>query len=366
MNEMGVDEELRLAVVECANRMRFPDFSEESFAHDVRADVSFEGSEASTGQNARKGGFIRGLTDCQKQPKTLFDRLGGSIAFPAQGFAVFVPSSLRKGSSLASITFPPLIPLTSIFLLAATLTFAAAVVQALLALRSGRWKQDNTQILLMAIGFVLQTAFLYHRGQEVGQCPMKSLPDILVFIGWSVVLLYFLVGSGFRLSLLGVFTAPLVTVVQGLALLQGFNPYAVKGKINALVELHAAMALIAYAAFALGCITGIMYLVQERLLKQHRIGGLFYQLPPIQGLAKAIQRLVSLGLVLLSVALAISFALHTPVSNPKLVFSWIVWGLYAVIAFFMWRHVTSPRRTAWLAVVGFVLPFISLWIVTHA
>ena len=73
-----------------------------------------------------------------------------------------------------------------------------------------------------------------------------------------------------------------------------------------------------------------------------------------------------LGLVLLSAALAISFALHTPVSNPKLVFSWIVWGLYAVIAFLMWRHVTSPRRTAWLAVVGFVLPFISLWIVTHA
>lgn len=257
-------------------------------------------------------------------------------------------------------------PLTSILLFAATLAFAAAVVQALAALKSGHWKQGKAQLLLMAAGFALQTAFLYFRGQEVGQCPMKSLADILVFIGWSVVLLYFLVGSGFRLSLLGLFTAPLVTILQGIAFAQGFKPYAVKGKINALVELHAAVALIAYAAFALACITGVMYLVQERLLKQHRIGGLFYQLPPIQGLAKAIQRLVRLGLVLLSAALAISFALHTPVSNPKLVFSWIVWGLYAVIAFLMWRHVTSPRRTAWLAVVGFVLPFISLWIVTHA
>ncbi len=257
-------------------------------------------------------------------------------------------------------------PLTSILLLAATLAFAAAVVQALRALKSGRWKQGNVQLLPVAAGFALQTAFLYYRGQEVGQCPMKSLADILVFIGWSVVLLYFLVGSGFRLSLLGVFTAPLVTIMQSIALVQGFQPYAVKGKINALVELHAAVALIAYAAFALACITGVMYLVQERLLKLHRIGGLFYQLPPIQGLAKAIQRLVGLGLVLLSAALGISFALHTPVSNPKLVFSWIVWALYAVISFLMWRHVTSPRRTAWLAVVGFVLPFISLWIVTHA
>ncbi|MBE7494540.1 MAG: cytochrome c biogenesis protein CcsA [Verrucomicrobiaceae bacterium] len=257
-------------------------------------------------------------------------------------------------------------PLTSILLLAATLAFAAAVVQALLAIKSGAWRQAKAQVVLMALGFGLQTAFLYHRGQEVGQCPMKSVADILVFIGWSVVLLYFLVGSGFRLSLLGLFTAPLVTVMQGIALAQGFGPYAIKGKINALVELHAAVALIAYAAFALGCITGVMYLVQERMLKQHRIHALFYQLPPIQGLAKAIQRLVGLGLVLLSAALGISFALHTPVSNPKLVFSWIVWGLYAVISFLMWRHVTSPRRTAWLAVLGFVLPFISLWIVTHA
>jgi ABC-type uncharacterized transport system permease subunit len=251
-------------------------------------------------------------------------------------------------------------------LAAATLVFLGAVAQALLALKSGAWKHGRAQFMLMALGFMLQTVFIYFRGNEVGQCPMKSLPDILVFIAWSIVLLYFLVGPAFRLSLLGVFTAPLVTILQALAWLKGFGPYPPKAQINALVELHAAIALIAYAAFALACITGVMYLVQERMLKRHQIGGLFYQLPPIQGLAKAIQRLVRLGLLLLSIALAISFALHTPVSQPHLVFSWIVWGLYAAISILMWKHFTSPRKTAWLAVIGFILPFISLWIVTHA
>jgi hypothetical protein len=37
MDEMRVDEELRLAIGERADRMRFPDFGEESFAHDMRA-----------------------------------------------------------------------------------------------------------------------------------------------------------------------------------------------------------------------------------------------------------------------------------------------------------------------------------------
>jgi len=251
-------------------------------------------------------------------------------------------------------------------LLAATLTFVGAVVQALMALKAGAWRQGRMQLVLMALGFALQTGFIYVRGQEVGQCPMKSVSDILVFIAWSIVLLYFLVGSAFRLSLLGVFTSPLVSGMQMMALVGGFAPYKPKGEINALVELHAAVALIAYAAFALACITGVMYLVQERMLKRHQIGGLFYQLPPIQGLALAIQRLIRLGLLLLSVALGIAFALNTPVSNPKIIFSWVVWALYALITVLMWRHFTSPRRTAWLAVIGFILPFISLWIVTHA
>jgi hypothetical protein len=38
--------------------------------------------------------------------------------------------------------------------------------------------------------------------------------------------------------------------------------------------------------------------------------------------------------------------------------------LYAVIGLIMWRHVLSPRQTAWLAALGFVIPFISLWLVT--
>ncbi|WP_395737997.1 cytochrome c biogenesis protein CcsA [Prosthecobacter sp.] len=258
-------------------------------------------------------------------------------------------------------------PTSQQLLLAATIVFVAAIVQALLALRAGAWKQARAQFVLIALGFVLQTGFIFLRGEEVRQCPLRSLPDILVFIAWSIVLLYFLVGSGFRLSLLGVFTAPLVTLMQGMAFINGFAPYPPKGPINALVELHIALALISYAAFALACITGVMYLVQERMLKRHHIGGLFYQLPPIHGLAQAIQRLVHLGLLLLSIALGISLALHLPMTKTgHVVFAWIVWGLYAVCAFLMWKHFTSPRRTAWLAVIGFILPFISLWIVTHA
>jgi ABC-type uncharacterized transport system permease subunit len=107
-----------------------------------------------------------------------------------------------------------------------------------------------------------------------------------------------------------------------------------------------------------------MYLLQERLLKKHRISGLFYQLPPIRELGSAIQRLVTLGLGLLTIGLAISIAMRQPVSHPKVIFACGVWGLYAVIRFLMWRHLMSPRQIAWLAVAAFAVPFVSLWLVT--
>ena len=74
-------------------------------------------------------------------------------------------------------------------------------------------------------------------------------------------------------------------------------------------------------------------------------------------------RLAGLGLVLLTASLCLSLALRQPVSSPKIIFAWAVWILYGVMSVVMWRHMLSPRQTAWLAVVGFIVPFVSLWLV---
>jgi ABC-type uncharacterized transport system permease subunit len=259
-------------------------------------------------------------------------------------------------------------PSPLILLFFSTLVFIGGVAPAIKALRTGHFRKKSWQWIPMLVGFGLLTASIYLRGQEVRQCPMKSLPDVLVFVSWSIVLLYFLVGPSFHVSLLGIFTAPLVAALQVIAIvLPGdFPPYPAR-HVDPWVELHIAISLIAYAAFALACITGVMYLLQERLIKRHQIGTLFYQLPPIQGLAKVIVRLVWLGVLLLTVGVAVSLRINIPVGNSKLIFAWGVWGLYLIIGLIMWRQSLSPRQVAWLASVGFVIPFISLWLVTtHA
>jgi HemX protein len=248
-----------------------------------------------------------------------------------------------------------------------TVAFMAALVQAVVALKLGRWQQSRWNVLLMALGLAGQTAFLVLRGELHGRCPLTNVFEVFIFIGWSLVLFYFLVGAAYRLSLLGLFTSPLVALLQGMALLWQTSvlPSPARSGTNAWMETHAAVSLMAYAAFALACVTGVMFLVEERLLKRHRIATLFYQLPPIHELGKVISRMIWLGVLLLSIGLAASFKLQLP-SSPKLVMAWIVWVLYLGIAILLRWHVLTARKSAWLAVLGFAVPFASVWIVTKA
>ena len=251
-----------------------------------------------------------------------------------------------------------------LLLLLATLAFLGSVFHAMLAIRRGQWQESRWHLVPMAVGFLLQSAFLYLRGQAHGRCPLTNQFEVFIFIGWSIVLLYFLVGTPFRLSLLGVFTAPLLTILQTIAMLSpldtGVEPTT---HVNPWRELHATVALVGYAAFALACITGIMFLLQDRMLKKHRITALFHQLPPIHHLAQAIKRMIIVGLVLLTIGHAASFKIGAPSPGLLHLMSWGVWTLYLVIVVLMQRHTITARQTAWLAVIGFSFPFFSLWLI---
>src|SRR5438105_9228497 len=105
-----------------------------------------------------------------------------------------------------------------------------------------------------------------------------------------------LVGPAYRLSLMGAFTAPLVVLLQGFALIAPIDiRHPVKLPANPWLEFHASISIIAYGAFALACIAGVMYLVQERQLKTRQLHSIFYHLPPLTDLFAAITRLLWLG-----------------------------------------------------------------------
>jgi HemX protein len=250
-----------------------------------------------------------------------------------------------------------------ILLFISTFCFLLAPAITLAFLKAGRAHPRLLNRSAIAAGLLFQTIFLVQRGVAIGHCPLTNLFEVLIFLSWSITLFYFLIGHGYRISLLGSFTGPLVAAIQLTALLavtdtphSPFQPHPVW------VEWHAALCIMAYAAFALAGVAGVMFLAQEHRLKTRRLGTGFYEMPPITALATVNVRLIWVGAALLTVGLVSARALNPQVA-PKI---WI-WGgsLWLVYLLLPLTRRWGPRRLALLSAVAFVISVVALCLVGH-
>ena len=250
-------------------------------------------------------------------------------------------------------------------LIASTVCFLAAVLHTVMELRTKVFRPLRFNFFAIGLGFIFQTAFLSVRGHELGRCPITNLFEVFVFLAWSVALIYILVGPAYRLSLMGAFTAPLVLLLQGFALVASIDVrHAVQVPANSWLEFHASISLVAYGAFALACIAGVMYLLQERQLKTHQLHSVFYHLPPLTNLFAAITRLLWWGFALYTLGIVSGFFTGHPLPRTQIVAAIAVWLLYASIL--QARHLKwlAPRRVAALCIIGFSAALALLWGIT--
>ena len=247
-------------------------------------------------------------------------------------------------------------------LLGSTLCFLVAVAHTLTTLREGVFHPRRFNFFAIALGFVLQSAFLYVRGHALGRCPITNLFEVFIFLAWSVALIYLAIGPAYRLSLMGAFTAPLVLLIQAFALLAPIDVrHPVRLNVNPWLEFHASMSMIAYGAFALAGVAGVMYLVQERQLKTHQLHSIFYHLPPLTNLFSALTRLLWLGFALYTAGLVSGFFTGEPLPRVKMICAFAVWIFYGAILQGRHLHRLAPKRIAALCILAFSAAVSVLW-----
>lgn len=230
------------------------------------------------------------------------------------------------------------------------------------------WKGKKSRVTfaLMSATFIAECAFLYMRGEERGKCPLGDWGEILLFIAWSLNLFYLLIGSTYRVSLLGFFSTPFVMILSAVALVPGvLEPDVVRMDselIDPWGELHAALAVLSYGALALAMVAAVMFLALDKKLKGKDLrGGLFQSLPPVFELTTLSRRLLWLGLTILSGGIFSSFLMEDFASHASHLWAAIgVWLAYCI--FLLWAHFKgmTPRAFAQLCCLlffGSLIPF---------
>jgi ABC-type uncharacterized transport system permease subunit len=243
------------------------------------------------------------------------------------------------------------------FLILSTLFATIAAVWGMVSVHRGN--RSRWTVSWMVAVMICQVAFLSLRGQQRAACPLADLGEILAFLSWSLTLFYLLVGTAYRISLLGVFTAPVVMVFQGFALLPGVlqsNPARIAGG-NPWHETHSATSVLGYGALALASVAGVMFLVLDKQLKeQHLKSGLFRNLPPVRELLISLERLLWLGGGLLTIGITAGFLMpHDQAALGHLIAALSVWTGYAVLLGVKSVRGLTGRRLSLLTVALFIL-----------
>jgi cytochrome c-type biogenesis protein CcsB len=242
---------------------------------------------------------------------------------------------------------------TLIYLVAAILYLVAMVGKRQQAGRIGRW--------MLLAGVILHTTCFGLRHSTSGGPPVTSLHESLAFFAWCLVLLFLLLDLRFHLSVMGAFAAPLAFLLM---VASALSPNVVV-QLNPVLQswlfpVHIVFAFLGNAAFALSFGAGVMYLVQNRMLKSKRFTGIYQLLPSLDVLDKVNYTCLSIGFPLMTLGIITgAFWANTAWGSywswdPKETWALITWFLYAAL---MHGRLTSGwrgRRAAIFSIIAFM------------
>lgn len=242
---------------------------------------------------------------------------------------------------------------TLIYLIASIFYMISMIGKRPRAGRIGRW------ILLVGI-IVHATSFGVHHS-EMGGTPVTSLHESLAFFAWCLVLLFLLLDLRFHLSVMGAFAAPSAFLLMIASALSPDIVVQIDPVLKSwLFPVHIIFAFLGNAAFALAFGAGVMYLLQNRMLKSKRFTGIYQLLPSLDTLDKVNYTCLSVGFPLMTLGI-ISGAFWANTAwgsywswDPKETWALLTWLLYAVLLHGRLSVGWRGRRAAIFSIVAFV------------
>ena len=211
---------------------------------------------------------------------------------------------------------------------------------------------------LQIAGFALHTAALVCRGVGAGRLPLTNQYEFATAFAWGLCLVSLIFILKFKFTILGAFAAPITFLIIGYAALQSKEIRALMPALQSnWLGFHVSTAIIAYGAFGVSCVLGVIFLLRDRMKQS---GFLDQHIPSREKLDMLSYRSVSLGLLFLTFTI-ITGAIWAERAwgsywswDPKETWSLVTWLVYATYLHLRIRRGWQGKAAAIFAVAGFV------------
>jgi ABC-type uncharacterized transport system permease subunit len=174
----------------------------------------------------------------------------------------------------------------------------------------------------------------------------------------------------YRSSSLALYTISITTLFQAFALFSPASSPAVEQWLHSSwLGFHAALSVMAYAAFCLSAVMAVMFLLKDRQLKNHHLTAGTMTFPAVTNLELWMTRGVFVGFFLFTGGLLTGFLWfqNLPIAQRhhdfKVCWAMTVWAAYFALILAHRFHWLRQRIAAWLYIALTSLTLLSFWII---
>jgi ABC-type uncharacterized transport system permease subunit len=258
-----------------------------------------------------------------------------------------------------------------IWLRVAAALYSLGLLHAILTLVRRREQLFRVALGAFGLGSVFHFVSIVEEGIVSNRCPITNFYETLSMCAFLLVVLYLFAHWRFKLESLSVFVFPLVFVAALVATMG--NPVSAWSSPvvrNTWLTVHIVLVLLGLAALLLAAIASLVYLFQERELKRKKPRKSYYRLPALGTLDEVISQAMAVGFVLITLAVIAGstwgfIELKAGwLADPKIVISFITWGVYMALVFLRTVAGWRGRKAAIMTVT--VSVFAALTWAAHA
>lgn len=207
------------------------------------------------------------------------------------------------------------------------------------------------------VGAVLHTVSIVEEAMYTGHFPANNFYESVSLCALLIALLFLFVYWRYNFESLSVFLFPLVFVMTLVGSLGSpVAPWASSAVRDAWLLVHVVLVLLGYAALLLMAVASIIYLIQERRLKNKKPLVFSDRLPPLGTLDELISGSMAIGFVLITLAVIAGSTWAFVESGtgwirePKIVISLVTWGFYLAMVFLRVTAGWRGRKAAFMAI----------------
>jgi ABC-type uncharacterized transport system permease subunit len=258
----------------------------------------------------------------------------------------------------------------TLFSYLAPAAYAASLALYIRCVAGNRRSAGRAATAFLVVGLATHYYTLLQRSRAVEAVPYQDLYGSMSLFAWLLAITYLGMERFHRQRSVAPFVLPFVILLDLLAVVLTPSPPPPHPPARGpLFALHVTSNILAYAAFALSFVLGVIYLAQNHILRGRKPGVVIWQFPALEVLERMMRSCVAVGLGALLFGTALGMVwLHRLkgsyfTGDPKEMASLLIFAVYAG---YLWLSVATewrgPRASA-LCVASFLVVIFSYTVV---